>query len=275
VTSDAWLNRHSYLRPLARLTAHVDAAADRVETPAVPTPDWEEYADDFRAGVPLLSSSAVAVDLEPAGKMALLLIRRLSANGAPEGLPGDISSLDAELHELPDGPRRIADWLLGGEGLTPNDPGLLRFIGWIAMARYLAPVRDAFGLWRANRQWLRRYCPLCGSAPAMAQLIGVDSARVRLLVCGQCGSRWPYVRTACPFCEKDEQRLSVLSVEGEGGLRIDYCDSCKGYLKTYDGQADEGLLSDWSSLHLDVVAHDRGLKRMAASLYELEPLIET
>jgi hypothetical protein len=31
------------------------------------------------------------------------------------------------------------------------------------------------------------------------------------------------------------------------------------------------LLSDWSSLHIDLIAHDRGLKRLAASLYEFEP----
>jgi hypothetical protein len=29
------------------------------------------------------------------------------------------------------------------------------------------------------------------------------------------------------------------------------------------------LLADWTSLHLDVLARDRGLKRLAASLYEL------
>jgi FdhE protein len=60
-----------------------------------------------------------------------------------------------------------------------------------------------------------------------------------------------------------------VAVEGEAGLRIDYCVSCSGYLKTYDGQGDEALLlSDWSSLHLDLIAHDRGLKRLAASLYD-------
>jgi FdhE protein len=59
-------------------------------------------------------------------------------------------------------------------------------------------------------------------------------------------------------------------VDGEGGLRIDYCDSCKGYLKTYNAEGNEGvLLADWTSLHLDVIARDRGLKRLAASLYEL------
>ena len=42
------------------------------------------------------------------------------------------------------------------------------------------------------------------------------------------------------------------------GLRIDHCESCRGYLKTYDGQGNETLwLADWSSLHLDLIAHDR------------------
>ena len=70
----------------------------------------------------------------------------------------------------------------------------------------------------------------------------------------------------------DSQRLAAVAVEGEAGLRIDYCESCRGYLKTYDGQGDEALLlADWTSLHLDLVAPDRGLKRLAASLYEFAP----
>ena len=67
----------------------------------------------------------------------------------------------------------------------------------------------------------------------------------------------------------DSQRLAAVAIEGEGGLRLDYCESCSGYLKTYDGQGNEAfLLSDWTSLHLDLVAQDRGLKRLAASLYD-------
>jgi FdhE protein len=63
----------------------------------------------------------------------------------------------------------------------------------------------------------------------------------------------------------------VVSVEGEAGLRIDYCDVCSGYLKTYDGEGSESvLLADWTSLHLDMIARDRGLKRLAASLYDLD-----
>ena len=36
-----------------------------------------------------------------------------------------------------------------------------------------------------------------------------------------------------------------------------------------EGDGDGGLLTDWTSIHLDVTARDRGLTRLAASQYEL------
>jgi FdhE protein len=61
-----------------------------------------------------------------------------------------------------------------------------------------------------------------------------------------------------------------VAVEGEAGLRIDYCEACSGYVKTYDGEGSESvLLADWTSLHLDIIARDRGLMRCAGSLYQL------
>jgi FdhE protein len=240
MTRDPWLKAHSYLRPLADLSVRVDRAAAGIEIPDARFPDWDDYRADFLAGVPLLSSADAAVDLEPVGAMA-----------------------DALLEQLGDGM------------MTPLSDGWLRYLGWTAMSRYLRPVVNAFDLWREEERWLRRYCPTCGSLPAMAQLVGIDSGRKRLLSCGCCGTRWQFKRTGCPFCETDSQQLSSLSIEGESGLRIDHCKSCGGYLKTYDGQGNETLmLSDWSSLHLDLIAHDRGLKRLAVSLYEFEPALQ-
>src|SRR5688572_19583701 len=179
-----------------------------------------------------------------------------------------LSSADAAVDLEP--VEKIAAALL--ERLPPGTSP--RFVAWTAMARFLRPVVSAFDDWREEERWLRRYCPTCGSLPAMAQLVGTDPGRMRLLSCGCCGTRWRFKRTGCPFCEADSQRLSSVSIEGEAGLRIDHCESCGGYLKTYDGQGNETLLlADWSSLHLDLIAHDRGLKRLAASLYEFEPAI--
>jgi len=113
---------------------------------------------------------------------------------------------------------------------------------------------NSFNSWRDEEQWLRNYCPTCGAGPAMGQLAGTDPGRLRMLSCGRCETRWRYRRTACPFCENvDDHRLAVLAVEGEAGLRIDYCEACRGYLKRYNGEGNERLLlADWTSLHLDV-----------------------
>ena len=272
MTPDRWLEAHSYLRPLADLSAQVDRAAAGIDVLDARIPDWEDYRADFLAGVPLLSSADGAVDLEPGGRMAAALLERLASGTSSGTLAAETRALDTELRREPQVSRRIADFLLGDETLTPPFPGLLRYLAWTAMARFLRPVVNAFDGWRDEERWLRRYCPTCGSLPAMAQLVGVDPGRMRLLSCGCCGTRWQFKRTGCPFCETDSQRLASVTIEGEPGLRIDHCESCGGYLKTYDGQGNETLLlSDWSSLHLDLIAHDRGLKRLAASLYEFEP----
>jgi FdhE protein len=243
MTADPWLETHSYLRPVAELVAEVARAATGIEVPDVHVPDWEDYRSDFLAGVPLLSSAA-AVDLEPGERMAEALLAAL-ASRAPA---------DSEWH-------------------SPS-PGLLRYLTWTATALYLGPVVNAFGEWRDEEKWLRRYCPTCGSLPAMAQLVGADPGRKRVMSCGCCGTRWQFKRTGCPFCETESTRLESVVLEGEAGLRIDHCRSCGGYIKTYDGTGNEALLlSDWSSLHLDLIAHDRGLKRLAASLYDFEPAI--
>jgi FdhE protein len=233
-------------------------------------PDWDDYRTDYLGGVPLLSSAGADVDLEPGGRMTAALITALASGTS--SLADDARALDVELRREPELSRRIADFLLGDETLVLPSPGLVRYLGWTALARFLGPVIKGFDGWRDQEQWLRRYCPTCGSLPAMAQLVGVEPGRMRLLSCGCCGTRWQFKRTACPFCEVDSQRLTGLTLHGESSLRIDHCESCSGYLKTYDGQGDETLLlSDWSSLHLDLIAHDRGLKRLAASLYEFEP----
>ena len=272
MTPDRWLEAHSYLRPLADLSAHVDRAAAGIEAFDAGIPDWDDYRQDFLAGVPLLSSADAAVDLEPGGRMAAALVGRLAAETSPAWLVAETRVLDAELRLAPDVSRLVVDFLLGDETITPPVPGLLRYVSWTAMARFLRPVVNAFDGWRDDEQWLRRYCPTCGSPPAMGQLVGADPGRKRLLSCGCCGTRWQFKRTGCPFCETDAHRLSSVSIEGESALRIDHCESCGGYLKTYDGFGDEALmLADWSSLHLDLIAHDRGLKRMAASLYEFDP----
>ena len=266
-----WLERHPYLQPVADLHALVDAAADEVSIPVARVPPWPDYLDEFRGGVPLLRSSEVAIDLRPAEAALGALVERLTRSRLPGALTDEPRVLHAELRAASDGPRRAVAWLLDGASFAPTFPGLLQYLGWTVVARYLSDVVHAFDGWRDEERWFRNYCPTCGAAPAMAQLVGADPGRLRLLCCGRCRTRWRCRRTGCPFCEtENDHRLAALAVEGEGALRIDYCESCRGYLKTYIGEGEECLLlADWTSLHLDVVARQQQLNRAAASLYQV------
>jgi FdhE protein len=258
MTRDVWLARHPYLQSVADVHALVEAMAAGISVPTAPIPDWDHYTSDFHAGVPLLQSSTVAFDFAAAETAVYSLIREVASASLPEPLATSCRDLEAELETT--------------DSRAPAHPGLLRYLGWAVLVRYLAPVVGAFDAWRNEERWLRNYCPTCGELPAMAQLVGKDPGRLRKLSCGRCRTRWRYRRTGCPFCDSQgEHRLAVVSVEGEAGLRIDYCDVCSGYLKTYDGEGSESvLLADWTSLHLDMIARDRGLKQLAASLYDLD-----
>jgi len=255
MTRDQWVARHPYLRPVAELQALVATNADRIEMPLAALPDWNCYADDFRAGVPLLKSPHAAVNVDDLHDAVVQLLRNVASTSDSSSIAEQCQAVEADITSA----------------APVRHPGLLRFFAWMVLSRYLRPVVSAFGQWRDEERWLRNYCPLCGEPPAMAQLAGSDPGRLRLLSCGCCGTRWRYRRTACPFCDDQHQhRLTALNIEGEDGLRIDYCESCRGYLKTYAGQGDENLLlADWTSLHLDLLAGDRGLKRVATSLYTL------
>jgi len=270
MTQDVWLERHPYLQPVADFHAQVSAAAAGIPIARAHIPNFDSYIGDYKAGIPLLQSSQAAIDLEPAEAILVSLVESMASKPLPEKLAIECRDSGTHLRREPSAPRRAVAWLFGGQTFNSAHPGLLRYLGWTALARFLCPLGDAFGTWREEEQWLRSYCPTCGSPPAMAQLVGSDPGRLRFLSCGCCGTRWRFRRMGCPFCQSEgDHRLHALSIEGETSLRIDYCEFCRAYLKTYLGGGSEAFfLADWTSLHLDIIACDRGLKRLAASLYE-------
>ena len=223
MTQHKWLAAHPYLHSLASFHAHVNRVLEGIPTVSIQIPVWNNYADDFDAGVPLLRSSKAGIDLKPAEQIIALLLERLASASLPRQLAEQIRTLDLELRGSADAPHRAMAWLLHNAEFTSSSPGLLRYLGWSALSRYLHPLTEAFGHWRTEERWLRSYCPTCGALPAMAQLAGKDPGRRRLLSCGHCCTRWWYQRMSCPFCERQNtHRLAVLAVDGEASLRIDY-----------------------------------------------------
>lgn len=275
MTRADWLRARPFLQPVARLAAQIDAEVDAaISATGLTTaslPRFDDYRSEFLAGVPLLRSSHAPIDLTPGGRTIVALVERLAAAPLRENLAANVRALAEELHAEREPAAAVVAWLRGESDFTTASPGLLRHFGWSVLARFLRPVVAAFAKWRNEERWHRSHCPTCGSPPAMARLFGEEHGRTRFLVCGACTTQWRYPRSCCPFCERDTHRLAVISIENESGLRIDWCEACRGYLKTWNGSGDEALLlADWSSLHLDLLALERGLKRTAGSLYEIE-----
>jgi len=113
--------------------------------------------------------------------------------------------------------------------------------------------------------WWRSYCPVCGSKPVMAELVGQE--RKRFLICSCCGYEWRFKRIQCPFCENEERRKFkyFFAEEEDRAYRVETCQKCKKYIKTVDTEAlDEAFfpaVEDMGTLHLDVLAKQEGYER--------------
>lgn len=117
------------------------------------------------------------------------------------------------------------------------------------------------------KNWLKGYCPICGSYPQMSLLKGEGQ---RFYLCSFCGFEWPGERLKCPFCEnKEHESLHYYFVDGQKTYRIYTCDKCKQYIKTIDAREldhePDLTLEDITTVHLDILASKNGFKKPTPS----------
>lgn len=110
--------------------------------------------------------------------------------------------------------------------------------------------------------WQMGFCPICGSPPLMGKFREDDG--LWLLECCLCHTLWNVRRASCPFCsEGPAGSLNFIFVEGDERYRIQYCETCKKYVKTVDERKGEGdlllPLEDIVTMALDEVAEKEGL----------------
>ncbi len=76
-------------------------------------------------------------------------------------------------------------------------------------------------------------CPVCNSAPALSLISDKDGSRS--LVCSFCWHEYKIDDAICPFCKNNESMtLKYIALETEKGIRADYCEKCKKYIKRID-----------------------------------------
>lgn len=119
------------------------------------------------------------------------------------------------------------------------------------------------------KNWLRGYCPICGSFPLMSELKGEGQ---RYFLCSFCDFTWPGERLKCPFCENnDHEKLHYFYAEGQEAYRVDLCDNCKQYIKTVDSRnldyEPDLNIEDIVTIHLDILATEKGFKRPVPNVW--------
>jgi FdhE protein len=153
------------------------------------------------------------------------------------------------------------------------DPGRLSAVAQLAVIPLLSACRARF-VDQVPAGWLHGYCPLCGAWPTVAEMRGLD--RSRRLRCGRCHGDWELPVLRCPYCDElRHDRLHALVPEGdEHTRRVDVCESCKGYIKTFatlQALPHRSLaMVDLATLELDVTAQDRGYTRPGRPGFPLE-----
>lgn len=152
---------------------------------------------------------------------------------------------------------RLALWIRIGAGPIVE----------LAAAKAEAPSKE---------EWAGGACPICGDVPQCSAIVeesgGFLQGAPRYLVCARCSSWWVFPRAKCPSCgEDDSRRISSYVTKDHEWARIDACDTCRGYIKSFDLREKGAikvvpLVDDVATLTLDVWAHEQGLTRLARSM---------
>ena len=155
--------------------------------------------------------------------------------------------------------------------------GFLRSTIWRMIAALVpAELKDPDG-WNPDRdkpRFRENFCPVCGRRPVIADLRKYREGRTRDLVCGGCGTRWLYARVGCVYCGNENlEKMHTLEPTDSDVMRLDICDVCDSYIKTYRGpangsDADAIYRQDWASVHLDLLAEEKGLHKKGNPILE-------
>ncbi len=261
---------------LVEATARAQLAARSGENVVLAPESLEDVERNLR-GAPLLPRHAFPVDMARATALFEELTRVVLANEAH--LAESMATITADLAS---GKLRLEDALArypaGDETFfaaygehTPNAPRLLNFLVQAALTPGLAAVGEAaYAHFPEERTWNFGHCPVCGSPPLMARLLGKGGARH--LTCSFCQLEYRAKRLMCPYCgEEDHAKLEVFTSPGEPGYAVNVCLTCRTYIKTTDFREMDRpslpVLDDLESLTLDLAARGQGYTRPVLSAW--------
>lgn len=199
--------------------------------------------------------------------------------------------VDIALHQLPalltlvlnTGPAKMAEQAsrFGDAGEMEQRQTLLAFLNndrsrsyapYTFFSRVLFQVQAEFLASRRSlpANYSGTVCPFCGSNPQFAVLRPEGDAGKRHLSCSLCLAEWEFRRIVCPACdEMDHTKLPRYCPDEPVTVRLEACDTCKTYMKSFD-MTENGLLvpdvDEMATVALDVWAGEHGYHKIQLNL---------
>jgi formate dehydrogenase accessory protein FdhE len=198
--------------------------------------------------------------LQISRQLILSELAKLRIALTPLATPDALQQIDAvDLHEVDEWAKRPAssyDTVGAWIGLAAAP------IIELAVSALPTPDRDL---------WSKPICPHCASSPHLRVIVEESGEFMQgspgYLICGRCATEWPYSRAVCTSCgEHDPRHLRIFQSDQWEYVRLDACETCSSYLKTFDLRAHGArdvvpLVDDLATLALDLWATERGFTR--------------
>jgi hypothetical protein len=236
--------------------------------------------DNAAAAEPLRFAAAL---FRRQGRFAVALAARhrdVPLTGHPDADFGRLADLLADLLALAttEGPPELAEEAASRAGDLPGTAkarlvayweGGIESGGDYLSRALLRPWGETLAAAGVPPERLHRegHCPFCGGRPIVSFRRAEPESQggARFLVCGLCGTEWPFVRIRCPSCQgTDATRLPAFQSEAHRGMRIEACDACRRYVKSVDLTLDMRPIpevDDLSSIAMDLWAIEQGYTR--------------
>lgn len=181
--------------------------------------------------------------------------------------PPALAALAALKAATPVQVRDIQDRIDAGQARSDD----LAAAPFLAAARQLAWTRQAARVVPAmtTPPATAHKCPVCGEAPVAGIIqIGSESAGLRYLHCGLCGTAWHHVRASCIACG-DARGVVYHGIDGgDDGVRAECCQSCDSTLKLFlleKNPAYDPVVDDMATLTLDLLVGEAGFRRIGGN----------
>jgi len=110
-------------------------------------------------------------------------------------------------------------------------------------------------------------CPVCGGPPVASLVVGWQGSHgSRFCACALCATLWNYVRIKCVLCGSTKGIAYQQIAGGDGHVKAETCDECRGYVKILQQLEDpalEPVADDVATLGLDLLVREVGFRRGA------------